>query len=164
MGIAPDVWGPAAWQTIHLFCLAAPETLSATEQLYYISFFQALSHVLPCSSCAEHFQEHLKTYPIESSVATRDSLFEWSVHVHNAANQMLGKPILTVEAARAHWDKVISKGGNGSSAGAGGMGMGGNATTSGIFMKLWITVLLIGIAVFAGVFGARALVRVSKKK
>jgi hypothetical protein len=126
MGIAPDIWGPSAWQTIHLFCLAAPEVLSATDQLHYTTFFKSLAYVLPCGTCATHYQEHLVTFPIESSVATRESLFEWSVNIHNSANQMLGKPILSLEEAKSYWSAVIAGGGRfgmGASASAGATGV-----------------------------------------
>jgi len=103
MGYAPDLWGPSTWHTIHLLCYTAPEILSPTEQLRYITFFKALPFVLPCAACSEHLQEHYKDHPIENYIGSQASLFEWSVHIHNTVNQMLGKPLVPLETAKVIW-------------------------------------------------------------
>lgn len=107
MGYAPELWGPSTWHTIHLLCYTAPATLTATDQLRYITFFKALPFVLPCASCSEHLQEHYKEHPIEEFVGTQASLFEWSVHIHNTVNKMLGKPIVSLESAKALWSQHL---------------------------------------------------------
>lgn len=103
MGYAPDLWGPSTWDTIHLLCYTAPESLNATEQLQFVAFFKALPYVLPCATCSQHLLSHYETNPVENAVATRQSLFAWSVQIHNAVNEMLGKPTMTVEEATRRW-------------------------------------------------------------
>lgn len=108
MGYAPERWGSSTWHTIHLLCYTAPPVLSATEQLRYTTFFNALPFVLPCATCSEHLQENYKQYPIEQYVGSQASLFEWSVQIHNAVNRILGKPEVSLETAKALWDKKMT--------------------------------------------------------
>ena len=107
MGYAPDLWGPSTWHTIHLLCYTAPTTLSASEQLRYTAFFKALPFVLPCATCSEHLQAHYTEHPVENYVGSQASLFEWSVHVHNAVNKMLGKPEVSLETATSIWSNHL---------------------------------------------------------
>jgi hypothetical protein len=106
MGITPAYWGPCVWASIHLICLGAPEQFSG-NQLNYRKFFESLPYVLPCDACKQHLTEHLEKHPMDAALAGgRDSLFTWSVQLHNAVNRSLGKPEMTVEQARHHWDSV----------------------------------------------------------
>lgn len=146
MGYAPDIWGPSTWHTIHLLCYTAPAILSATEQLRYITFFKALPFVLPCATCSEHLQEHYKTHPIENYVGSQASLFEWSVHIHNTVNQMLGKPIVSLESAKAIWAAHLKMDG-------------GDSAISGVYDSSlgtngyrWIFISLALFAVIAGIY------------
>jgi hypothetical protein len=108
MGYAPEIWGPSTWNTIHLLCYTAPETLSAGEQLRYTAFFKALPYVLPCATCSAHLLKHYEDLPIENAVHTGAALFEWSVHIHNTVNRMLGKPEMSVEDAKSIWKKKLN--------------------------------------------------------
>ena len=116
MGYAPELWGPSTWDTIHLLCYTAPATLTASDQLRYTAFFKALPYVLPCASCSQHLLEHYENHPIESYIHSGTALFEWSVHIHNTVNEMLGKPMVSVEDARALWKKRLGTVGDTSAA------------------------------------------------
>ena len=103
MGIEPHIWGPSAWATIHLICLGAPEVLQA-DQLSYKKFFDALPYVLPCEKCRKHLIQHLEKNPMDAALAGgRSTLFAWSVELHNAVNEMLSKPKMSVADALKFW-------------------------------------------------------------
>lgn len=103
MGIEPHIWGPSAWATIHMICLGAPDVLEA-HQLSYKKFFDALPYVLPCEKCRKHLVQHLEKHPMDAALAGgKSSLFAWSVDLHNAVNEMLGKPKISVADALQFW-------------------------------------------------------------
>jgi Erv1 / Alr family len=93
MGVAPEIWGPNLWGTLHLLCLAGTITPN---------FVQEFATVIPCPMCAGHFADVLKENPFPDS---DDSLvlFRWSVHVHNLVNSRLGKPMFSPEQAMERW-------------------------------------------------------------
>ena len=96
MGIAPEIWGPNLWGTLHLLCLAGTITPN---------FVQEFAKVIPCPMCAGHFAEVLKENPLPESDDPL-VLFRWSVHVHNLVNARIGKPILEPEQAMARWVSI----------------------------------------------------------
>jgi hypothetical protein len=51
-------------------------------------------------SCSKDFEAILKSFPVDYRI-----FFVWSVRVHNAVNQKLGKPIFSMEEAIARWAK-----------------------------------------------------------
>lgn len=107
MGLTPDGWGPYFWATIHLAALGAPATLDSTQVSGYRSFYTALPWVIPCQSCSEHLKENLKRMPLTDEVLKgSDTLFAWTVELHNQVNQMLGKTIVSMEQAKNFWMKV----------------------------------------------------------
>ena len=96
MGVAPEIWGPNLWGTLHLLCLAGTITPN---------FVQEFAKVIPCPMCAGHFAEVLKENPLPDSDDPL-VLFRWSVHVHNLVNARIGKPILEPEQAMARWVSI----------------------------------------------------------
>ena len=96
MGVAPEIWGPNLWGTLHLLCLAGTITPK---------FVQEFAKVIPCPMCAGHFAEVLKENPLPDSDDPL-VLFRWSVHVHNLVNARIGKPILEPEQAMARWVSI----------------------------------------------------------
>lgn len=106
MGISPECWGPYMWGAIHLISLGAPEQIDTATKSAYSLFFQQLPYILPCASCARHLQENLANSPVEGHLQGRESLFAWSVQLHNTVNRQLGKPEISLSKAREHWEKV----------------------------------------------------------
>lgn len=160
-GYRPDTWGPTVWDTIHLLCWTAPATLDPSAQMRYTAFFKSLPYVLPCASCSEHAISHLDAVPIENAVGSRDALFEWSVQYHNAVNKMLGKPEMTLAAARARWEKRMGPGrkedGEGAEAEA---GRGAEGWLMKVVGNRWVYILLALMVVV----GALGLVRLANSK
>lgn len=108
--IAPDIWGPPFWAAIHLACLAAPKAIDAEREAGFRQFFTAMQHVLPCKKCRVHMAENLGELPLAPAVFAggRDSLFAWSVALHNRVNAANGKPEMTADAARALWTSIAN--------------------------------------------------------
>jgi|APGre2960657373_1045057.scaffolds.fasta_scaffold133655_1 hypothetical protein len=108
--IAPEVWGPPFWAAIHLSCLAAPKVIEPEREAGFRQFFASLQHVLPCKKCRVHMAENLAALPLDASAFAkgRDSLFAWSVALHNRVNAANGKPEMPAEAARALWTSIAN--------------------------------------------------------
>lgn len=107
MGLTPDGWGPYLWATIHLTALGSPDTFDDIQASAYRSFYNSLPTIMPCASCADHLRKNLTTIPLDDSVLKgRESLFEWTVKLHNTVNTMLGKPIAELEESRKFWNSV----------------------------------------------------------
>lgn len=106
MGIEPHRWGPHVWATIHLCCIGAPVALDPMQQQQYRAFIMSLPHVIPCTTCSEHFQKVLESIPVDNHLTGKDDLFRWSVEVHNAVNARLDKPKVAYDDALQHWKRI----------------------------------------------------------
>lgn len=96
----PRIWGRDMWRSIHYVALGFPVREPSPEvRQAYMEFFVALGSVLPCVKCAKHYNEHLQSYPVESSLVGRGELFRWTVDLHNAVNSSLGRPTWSYERA-----------------------------------------------------------------
>lgn len=89
----PNVYGPHYWGTLHIAGLYG-ESLEDFKALA-----KSYATLLPCKKCLRHYRTVLAEYPVDSVTLP----FEWSVVVHNAVNKRLGKPVMTVDQARAFW-------------------------------------------------------------
>jgi hypothetical protein len=89
------LWGPDVWYVIHVIADSAPDVFTERETSEYKSFYLALSKVIPCPSCALHFQQFIQSDP--PVFKTRMDALLWSVRAHNHANKNIGKPELTEE-------------------------------------------------------------------
>ena len=78
-----------------------------SKRMDYSRFYNALPGILPCGVCGRHLKEHLESMPIEAALDTRQSLFRWTVDLHNAVNRHTGRtPEMTVDEAFAFWKGV----------------------------------------------------------
>lgn len=89
------LWGPDTWYVIHVIADSAPDVFSPKETQEYSVFYRALSKVIPCPSCALHFQEFIKRDP--PTFKTRLDALLWTIRAHNNANQNTDKKILSNE-------------------------------------------------------------------
>jgi hypothetical protein len=89
----PSVYGPHYWGTLHIAALYG-ESLEDFKTLA-----KSYTTLLPCKKCRRHYTQVLAEYPVDSVTLP----FEWSVTVHNIVNKRIGKPVMSVEEARAHW-------------------------------------------------------------
>jgi hypothetical protein len=64
----------------------------------FLAFLSAFIPRVPCGDCREGFAKLVAENP--PPLDTDESLFAWTVAMHNAVNRKLGKPEMTVEEAR----------------------------------------------------------------
>ena len=83
----PEIWGPPAWKFIHLLTLNYPNKPTFQDKYNYKQFILALQKVLPCDTCANHFQQNIQNSDFNDILRSRESLFEWFVDVHNSVNK-----------------------------------------------------------------------------
>ena len=98
LAIPPSVWGPFFWHTMHLAALGYSATPTLPEKRAAKEFYESLQYMIPCPLCKTHYAEFLKQYPITPSLDSRMDLFRWTVQIHNAVNESLGKPSNHTEA------------------------------------------------------------------
>lgn len=107
MGLLPEFFGPYIWATIHLVCLGAPSKLDEYQKQAFKIFFYQLPFIIPCGVCGTHLQENLKHNSIENALNQGgDSLFKWSVDLHNIVNKQLNKPEISYDNAYEYWKKI----------------------------------------------------------
>lgn len=83
----PEIWGPPAWKFIHLLTLNYPNKPTFQDKYNYKQFILSLQKVLPCDTCANHFQQSIQNSDFNKILQSRENLFEWFVDVHNSVNK-----------------------------------------------------------------------------
>lgn len=95
-GYSPNVWGPHMWFVFHLVAATYPSSPTSEQKSNYAAFYKSLQHVLPCPGCRMGYQTIINSEPTKISTRTfgsRESLFKWTVDVHNRVNAKLSKPV-----------------------------------------------------------------------
>jgi len=87
----PEFWGPSGWKFLHSVTFQYPIKPTVNDKAHYKEFFNSLKHTLPCEKCAYHYTAHLRKFPIDSALETREKLVRWLINVHNEVNKSLGK-------------------------------------------------------------------------
>lgn len=87
---------PAIWDELHVRALR-PERTNDAE---WLADFER--RILGRCHCRQQWRDDLKAVPVDFT-----RYFEWTVSVHNHVNARLGKPILTVDQARAIWSPAL---------------------------------------------------------
>jgi len=106
----PKNWGKFGWGFIHNVALGYPNNdISYMEKEQYRIFFTVIGDVLPCEDCRKHYKEMIKDNP--PVLVDRNSIFKWTVDIHNKVNTRLNKKIITLPEAYDIWTKssVINK-------------------------------------------------------
>ena len=86
--MGPDTWGPHGWKFIHFITMAYPDHPSRYDKQNYKNFFLNLSHVIPCSLCADNYKDHLRQYPLtEEVLSNQENLMKWGIKMHNLVNE-----------------------------------------------------------------------------
>lgn len=99
-----DVWGKHLWYSIHLIALSYPAEPTNEEKRHYQSFFENLHQVLPCYKCSINYLNHLNKIPITASVLENtETLFRWTIDMHNLVNLELSKKQWTYEQATDYY-------------------------------------------------------------
>jgi len=107
MGLNPNMWGSQGWHFIHAVALTFPNEPTEQDKENYNKFFYSLPDVLPCPSCGLNFAEKLEKTP--PNLENQESLWRWTVDVHNEVNQKNDKPILSYDEAFSEFVKNSKK-------------------------------------------------------
>ena len=94
---APDrlvTRGPELWCELHRWAL----TSDRSGALRWLARFETR---IGCGDCRRHWQALVCEQPPD--FASSETLFAWSVRMHNAVNRRLNKPEISVNAAAAYW-------------------------------------------------------------
>ena len=85
--------GGRFWAELHLFALRHTGG-DASE------WFNGWKASLPFNGCPckEHFDEYLEQNPVDWN-----NFFGWTINLHNAVNERIGKPVMFVDDARNYW-------------------------------------------------------------
>lgn len=104
----PNVWGKYQWTAIHFSALGYPWNPSPTIKKNFRTFFmEILPSILPCESCRNHLSQTLSQHPItDKDLENSETLFQWTVNLHNTVNKRLGKPTLSLTEAKAIYSNV----------------------------------------------------------
>ena len=97
MGYSPEIWGKQAWHFIHMVALTYPIKPTEEDKNKYYNFFSSLQNVLPCPICASHFKDNMEKNPI--NLKNQESLFKWTVDIHNEVNKKNNKKVLSYKEA-----------------------------------------------------------------
>ena len=97
------MWYHHLWGTIHTVALKYSMRPSHEEQIQYKNFYESLEFVIPCGGCRFHYGLFLKEFPI--NLENMESLFAWTVKIHNEVNKLQDKPEISVDDAMKIWKK-----------------------------------------------------------
>tara|TARA_B110000977_G_scaffold199640_2_gene287615 strand:+ start:2693 stop:3091 length:399 start_codon:yes stop_codon:yes gene_type:complete len=97
--VNPNLWGPHGWKFIHYTALGYPINPSLQQKNNYKFFFTNLQNILPCKLCQDHFSKNIRDLPIDNYLESRDTLFKWTVDIHNQTNREYNKKIYTYDEA-----------------------------------------------------------------
>lgn len=90
--ITPKVWGEDAWRFMHVVALGFPAQPTERDRSDYEGFYRSLTRVLPCAHCRKGYADIFERFPINTD--DTESLFLWTVDVHNAVNRKLGHDVM----------------------------------------------------------------------
>jgi len=104
--VDPNEWGPSGWKFLHYIALVYPENPTDEDRKNYQDFFISLQNVLPCSKCSENYKKNLDIFPINESLDDNESLFKWTIDIHNEVNSETNKDKYSYEEA---FDMYVNK-------------------------------------------------------
>jgi len=88
----PHTWGPHIWNSMHAIAAGYPLEPTDLDKNVYRLHFENMPNVLPCVNCRDHFHQILRRHPLHDDIlASRKSLSEWVLLLHNAVSHELGK-------------------------------------------------------------------------
>ena len=85
--INPKFWGNHGWNFLIPVAYGYPDKPSLTDKSQYKQFFVLVGKVLPCYTCSQNYEKHLKTIPLTDYVfQSRDNLLDWIFKLKNLVN------------------------------------------------------------------------------
>jgi hypothetical protein len=93
-GVLTTIWGPSFWDSLHSISFHYPHQPTDEHKEQYKNYFKSLCHVLPCSTCAEHYTDHIynseKTKITDEVFENRKSLTFWLYNLHKTVDLSVG--------------------------------------------------------------------------
>ncbi len=109
----PTIWGPKLWFVIHTFALNYPDNPTYEDKRVMEEFFNNLKYSIPCKKCKIHYRQRLERNPIVNYLDNKQSLFKFTIDLHNQVNKSLGKKIYSydevVEIYKQHYNPDLVK-------------------------------------------------------
>jgi len=93
----PTVWGPKLWFFMHTIALNFPENPTFDDIKSYETFFENLKYIIPCDKCKLHYSQRLRANPVSKYLTDNNTLFIYTIDLHNEVNKSLGKRIYSYE-------------------------------------------------------------------
>ena len=93
----PKIWGPKLWFVMHTFALNYPDQPNYEDKRVMEEFFNNLKSSIPCQKCRIHYTQRLERNPIINYLDSKQSLFKYTIDLHNQVNKSLGKKIYTYD-------------------------------------------------------------------
>lgn len=146
----PNIWGPKLWFVIHTFALNYPDNPTYEDKRIMEEFFNNLKYSIPCSKCKIHYKQRLEKAPIINFLENKQSLFKFTIDLHNQVNKSLGKKIYSydevVQIYKEHYNPTLVK-----------------KESFWAFLKKWVNLKYLGIATLVLVLLIVAVIYIRKK-
>lgn len=93
-------WTDPTWEHMHKVALAFDKAKNKRVRETFVDYVKAIHKVLLCPKCQMHFGLYIRDEPI-----VHGKYFEWTWKLHNLVNQRTRQPLLSLEKARAEYDR-----------------------------------------------------------
>nr|BDC16805.1 Erv1/Alr family FAD-linked sulfhydryl oxidase [Sicyoidochytrium minutum DNA virus] len=84
-----EFFGPSAWKFMHSVAFTFPHNPSDLDKENYATFFKSIAKVIPCPSCAKHFEQYVHNHPPDTE--SRESLSRWTYRAQDLVNRSNNK-------------------------------------------------------------------------
>ena len=105
----PTIWGPKLWFMIHTIALNYPDNPTYQDRRSYEEFYNSLKYVIPCEKCRIHYTQRLKRMPIINHLDNSNTLFKYTVDLHNQVNKSLNKKIYSYQEVMKIYENHYNK-------------------------------------------------------
>jgi len=91
-------WGSYYWIVLHTQAMCYPTQPTTVEMERMVRFLDDFMELLPCTLCVNDMRAYMASHP--PNLGSHIEFELWVHDCHNHVNLKIGKPILTLEAAR----------------------------------------------------------------
>ena len=95
----PKIWGPKLWFIIHTIALNYPDNPTYDQKRIHEDFFNSLVFLIPCEKCRIHYRQHINNNPVVNHLTDSNTLFKYTIDLHNEVNKTLNKKQYSYEEA-----------------------------------------------------------------
>lgn len=97
--INKETWGNPIWALIHFCAYYSPDRPDQDHCVCYKAFLSCLRYCLPCPKCRVNLEKNLMQLDIDPFLSCKESLFDYTVQLHNLVNGETGKSVITTDEA-----------------------------------------------------------------